>query len=291
MPDVLWVLFWLNRPLMGKIPAIAANIVITLAKKKDYLPGIFLAIHTFGRQLTRNYHIHLSTTFGGLSLSLKKWKKNGFLWHETVKKRWKDEIIHLFREEYKDGNLVLPPHLSHIKTYDDFRNWIAPLDEVKWVVQLEETTENIKQCIDYLGKYLKRPPIGETRIINYDGESVTFEYLDHNTDKNKIMALPATEFIARLICHIPDTNFRIIRYFGLLAYRVRGELVPLAFKLLKIRNTLKTKVYIPWREMIKKTYKYDPLKCSCGAIMQLFKRAPPRKSLVHFHKEIALGLI
>ena len=69
MPGQFWDFFWVNRYLMNKIPIIAANIIKKLSKQKGCLPGIFLAIHTFGRDLKRNIHLHLSTTIGGLSLS------------------------------------------------------------------------------------------------------------------------------------------------------------------------------------------------------------------------------
>ncbi len=48
----------------------------------------------------------------------------------------------------------------------------------------------MKNNVDYLGKYLKRPPIGETRIKQYDGKTVSYEYLDHYTDTQEIMTLP-----------------------------------------------------------------------------------------------------
>jgi len=36
--------------------------------QEKIFPGIFIAINTFGRDLKRNGHIHLSTTMGGLML-------------------------------------------------------------------------------------------------------------------------------------------------------------------------------------------------------------------------------
>jgi len=60
--ESLWPFFWHNRYLMNRIPAIAANIIKTLSAKKDFLPGIFAAIHTFGRDLKRIPHIHLSNS-------------------------------------------------------------------------------------------------------------------------------------------------------------------------------------------------------------------------------------
>lgn len=67
MPAEFWVFFWLSRYLMNLIPLIAATVIKDWAHEKGFLPGVFLAIHTFGRDLKRNIHIHLSTTTGGLS--------------------------------------------------------------------------------------------------------------------------------------------------------------------------------------------------------------------------------
>ena len=72
MPRELWPFFWFNRHLMGKISILAANIILKKAKQKNILPGIFTALHTFGRDLKKNIHIHLSTTCAGLSVSDKK---------------------------------------------------------------------------------------------------------------------------------------------------------------------------------------------------------------------------
>ena len=59
MPDVFWDFFWCNRHLLHRIPAIAASALQDLAKKKKLIVGIFLMLHTFGRDLKRNVHIHL----------------------------------------------------------------------------------------------------------------------------------------------------------------------------------------------------------------------------------------
>ena len=103
MPDALWPFFWLNRHLMNKIPRIAAHIITNIAKEKGIRPGIFLAIHTFGRDLKRNVHIHLSTTIGGLSIDNKKWINNCYFRHDTLKDMWRYSIISLLRNEFEKG--------------------------------------------------------------------------------------------------------------------------------------------------------------------------------------------
>ena len=291
MPDKFWDLFWLNRHLMNKAPALAANIIKKLAAKKNFLPGIYLAVHTFGRDLKRNFHLHLSTTAGGLSLTTERWI-SGYFYHESIKKMWRYEITMFLKREFKAGRLKMPSHLKHIRSYTTFCSWINQFYNKNWVVHLDKQTKNMKQTIEYLGKYLKRPALGETRIKRYDGKSVTFEYLDHYTDTKQIMTLPAEEFICRLISHIPDNYFRSIRYYGFLANRVKSKLMPIVYNLIKMRKIFTRNVYLSWRDMIQMTFKYDPLKCpNCHTVMRqagIVFPVPIPLSLLH--KEIAHGL-
>ena len=50
------------------------------------------------------------------------------------------------------------------------------------------------------------------RIDHYDGESVTFHYNRHEDEKYVEETLPAIDFIKRLIRHIPEKHFKMIRY-------------------------------------------------------------------------------
>ena len=154
--------------------------------------------------------------------------------------------------------LKLPSHLKHITTSTLFNSWTAQFYNTPWVVHLNEQSNNMNANVNYLGKYLKRPPIGETRIKLYDGKTVTYEYLDHYTDEQETMSLPVLDFISRLIRHIPDKNFRNIRYYGFLSHKLRGELLPVVYKLLDMESVTAAKVYITWHTMIQTTYNYDP---------------------------------
>ena len=71
--------------------------------------------------------------------------------------------------------------------------------------------------IKYIGRYLGRPVIATSRIDSYDGDSVTFHYNRHEDNKYVVETIPAIDFIKRLICHIPEKNFKMIRYGGLYA--------------------------------------------------------------------------
>ena len=294
IPSPLQPFLWMNRYLFNRLPLLAANIIKQWAAKKHFLPGLYLAIHTFGRDLKRNGHIHLSTTAGGLSPDRTSWIPNAYFPHEPLKQQWRYTVINLFRSEFQAGRLRLPPHLRHLKTYAAFNSWLNVFYHKTWVVHLNQQSDNRKATIEYLGKYLKRPPIGETRIKAYDGHSVTFEYLDHYTDITETVTLPVLEFLGRLVAHIPDCYFRNIRYYGFLANRVRGQLLPQARKLLgQIQHLPKAvqKVYTSWRQMLVSSFGKDPLRCpACDSIMALsFVVFPSRRSLIALHQEIAHG--
>ena len=94
---------------------------------------------------------------------------------------------------------------------------------------------------------------------------MTFNFVDHKTEKLTFHTLPVEEFIGKLIRHIPDEHFRIIRYSGFYANRVRGELLPKVFAILKqdfekaIHRLLTLGSW--WRSQITRFTKLDPLLC------------------------------
>ena len=71
-------------------------------------------------------------------------------------------------------------------------------------------------------------------------------------------------FIGRFVRHIPDANFRMIRYYGFLANAVRGKLLPVVYELLN--QSVKQKTSLDWRTIMNKTFNIDQLECIlCGS--------------------------
>jgi hypothetical protein len=142
-----------------------------------------------------------------------------------------------------------------------------------------------------LARYIKRPPIAESKLKHYDGNEVTFKYLDHNTKTYRRFKLTIDQFIARFIQHIPDPGFRMIRYYGFLAHRVRGKLLPIVYKLLNQDNNYD--LQIPsYAELIQKNFNFNPLSCIlCGQQLVLtaihFAKYNTHQ-LLQFHRQLAL---
>jgi hypothetical protein len=264
MPESLWEIFWLNRDLLNIISGVAAEIIQEIAKKKNAVSGIFTALHTFGRDLKRNVHIHLSVTCGGLN-DKNSWV-NLFFPAAPIKKMWRHRIIELFRTEYKCQNLALTPAYS---TKARFDSWMKKLYETQWYVHLQKPSDNHKRNIEYLGRYIKRPPISEARIDEYDGEQVTFKFLDHYNGTTEYIKMSVLNFIARLIRHIPDRNFKMIRYYGFLSNRTRGKKLPLVYKAIK-QVAPKIIKAVTWRRMLILRLNKDPLACpNCNILLSL----------------------
>lgn len=120
--------------------------------------------------------------------------------------------------------------------------------------------------IKYIGRYLGRPVISTKRIDKYDGDFVTFHYNRHEDDKYVQETIPVLDFMQRLIQHIPERQFKMIRYYGLYArHRESDKKLNLAISKEKHKILLS---FNRWRECILSSFGYDPLKCpNCGKMM------------------------
>jgi hypothetical protein len=125
--------------------------------------------------------------------------------------------------------------------------------------------------------------MAQSRIKNYDGNTVTFTYTPHDSDQLVTETVSAHEFIARLIIHIPDREFKMIRYYGFYssaskkrkwARRREPRLFAAEVRRAKDNQFWYRKIWI--------AFHYDPLKCPCGGHFELmyFYHPPPYKNLL-----------
>ena len=138
-------------------------------KKYDITPAFISIHHTFGRNLCFNPHIHMILLDGGIFNKNKDFIKIDFFSYPSFRKL-KNEIY----LNHKEGFYVFAPP-SKFKSY----------------------TELIK----YVCRYVARPVMAESRIIDYDGTYVTFWYQRHEDNLVIIEKVHAFEFISRLIIH------------------------------------------------------------------------------------------
>lgn len=235
--------------------------------REEYLPGIMDVMHTFGRDIKSTPHIHVLLTCGGLDKTQTQWVPCEFLPEKYFKKHFRTHFIENIKQCWIQQNLKgVPERLLNLFDPAYQQKIITRLLEVTWYVHIGEKLSNAAFTVRYIGRYTKRPAIAESRITAYDGETVTFNFVDHKTDRLTFHTLPVEEFIGKLIRHIPDENFRIIRYSGFYANRVRGKLLPKVFAILH-QDLEKAKQKLAnlsswWRKHIERFTRLDPLVCS-----------------------------
>jgi hypothetical protein len=139
-----------------------------------------------------------------------------------------------------------------------------------WYVTIGTSLKQIGFAVSYIGRYTRRPVIAEGRILRADAKWVIFRYKDYSQDgRQSVKKLRVFDFIARLIRHIPDKHFRMVRHYGLFATRVRGT------KLARARQVLGQAEPEPtpaptWRQRHETRTGTDPLACPrCGTLMEL----------------------
>ncbi|WWK02126.1 transposase [Erwinia aphidicola] len=255
---------------LNKLFACAANTLLKWAKKLNIEIGLFVALHTYGRQLNQHPHIHLSVTRGGLCLKHGVWRPVYFK-KKIVERYWRQAVIALLRESYASLNLPAAGY----QLIRDYREWCQFLEvqfQRRWKIHFAKKTKHARQNVNYLGRYLKRPPIAASKLRHYTGGAVVHHYYDHRTQQHRTQRLSQEEMLWRYISHIPSRHFKMVRYYGFLTNRKRGELLPKVYTALGIE--MKAKPQKPgFASLMKKFTHVDPYQCVlCGSRM-VFKSA------------------
>jgi hypothetical protein len=96
---------------------------------------------------------------------------------------------------------------------------------VGWVVYAKAPLAGPEQVIRYISRYTQRIAISNSRIVEYDGQSVSFRWRDRaNGNRTSKLRIPATDFARRFMQHVLPRRFVRIRHYGLLSNRGRQSL-------------------------------------------------------------------
>ncbi len=73
-----------------------------------------------------------------------------------------------------------------------------------------------ENALRYVGRYVFRVAISNSRIVNCDGNGVVFTYKDKKTGRTKTCRLGAFEFMRRFLQHVLPRGFTKVRHYGFL---------------------------------------------------------------------------
>ncbi|MCD4782052.1 MAG: transposase [Candidatus Omnitrophica bacterium] len=162
VPDYLWYFFKLNPNLIKYLFKSSAETLLSWFKERILIPAICSGLHTFGKDLKHNTHIHMILSAGGLFLTRKGkyfWKPVSFIPYNMLRKRLKSKLIN-----------YLKPYLD-----EELKKLLYTL---VWYTYVRNDIIDIKASAQYIGRYAKKPPLAETRITAYDGQFVTFFFMN-----------------------------------------------------------------------------------------------------------------
>jgi hypothetical protein len=197
--------------------------------------GFFSILHTWGQNLMLHPHIHCVIPFGGLTADHQRWVRPRYPFFLPVKvlsRVFRGKFIAGLKRAYRHKLLQLGGELQHLQQPKCFAAFLRTLFRQDWIVYAKPSFGGAEAVLRYLGRYTHRVAISNHRLLDFDGDAVTFRWKDYaHGNKQKKMTLTAVEFLRRFVQHILPLGFVRIRYFGFLANRWRAQLIPLCRQL------------------------------------------------------------
>lgn len=231
--------------LFSAVRSVILRMFFEMNKSKNFVPGFVCVLHTFGRPLEWNPHIHCLLTEGGFSDN-SFWRTVKHFSYTYLRKAFQTALLNELEQK-------IGPSFKKIKAF------IYSKDKNGFYVYAKPNLCNPEDVSKYITRYLGRPVIATSRIDCYDGENVTFHYNRHEDNAFIRKTLPAMDFIKLLIQHIPEKHFKMTRYYGLYA-RHRSQDSKLKRLIPKSRHNILL-TFNKWRYLFLASLKYDPLEC------------------------------
>lgn len=187
--------------------------------------GIVSVLHTAGSDLKYHPHVHLIVSGGGLNETTGEWKelKGDYLVRQQyLQKKFSLNFLSGLKVFKQQGKLKLSG-----RALLDFSGFLETLHQQGWIVSVQPPLHDKEHIIKYVGRYTKRACMSEYRLQSIDKGLIRFTFKDYRNSSRKgpvneaTKQMDYTSFFDRLLQHVPDKGFRMVRYYGLYSNRYR----------------------------------------------------------------------
>ena len=275
IPAELRVYFLEDRTLLDCLFHSVRDVVLRMFSKmnktENFTPGLICVLHTFGRDLKWNPHIHALISEGGAG-NITPWRPVKHFDYSFLRNAFRKVLLERLTSR-------IGPAFRKVK------NEMYTKHADGFYVRAKPNLCTPDITIKYISRYLGRPVIATSRIDTYDGENVTFHYTRHEDNKTVTETIPALNFIQKLIVHIPEKHFKMLRYYGIYAKHHKQEM-----KLRKCISAEKQRFLRSiqdWRQSILLSFGYDPLCCSeCGTSMLVLEVYHKKTTLFEQYRKV-----
>lgn len=225
-------------------------------------PGCIVILHPFGKDLKFQPHLHVIVTEGGFDGN--KFVPKEFFPARKFAKCWQYHVS----KNLQEAGLPAELFTGLYRKYDGFYVWVHRAGKI----------EDPKDVAKYLGRYVRHPAIANSRIIDFDQNTVRFyyeEYRNWETTRHEV-TMQIDEFISALIQHIPDKQFKMIRYYGVYGRKCKGKY--------KVQSSITSVVQ---ESLYMFGWKCKPICPYCGGLLEIvgYERIPPPEDYLHWKPE------
>ena len=224
--------------------------------------GAIVVLHPFSKNLNFNPHLHILVTEGGFDRR-GKFIRQKFIPYGVLRKTWQYQVLTCFKAALPKDEFYSMLIDRLFKKYR--KGFYVHLPK-------ESRITNKKKIAKYVVRYIRHPAVANTRLYQYDGKTVTFWYQDHE-GKRCFVTMTVCEFIRALIQHIPNRNFKMIRYYGAYSRRIKGNYSKY------LQRSLKQSTF---GDFLKNSNKWAPTCPKCGEKMTFvyYEKGPPKENEV-----------
>lgn len=179
--------------------------------------GFTVVLHTWSQTMSEHIHVHCIVTGGALQQTKDgpRWRscKKTFLFPaKELSRDFRDAFCQGLKRLHRKGRLKLVGKAANV----DVGKLVKQMQSKCWEVFIKPAPYDPKLICDYLGKYTQKVAISNYRIVSIARGHVAFTYHDNRDGgQEKVMSLPALEFMRRFLSHVLPSRFHRIRHYGL----------------------------------------------------------------------------
>lgn len=146
---------------------------------------LLLYLHTYGRNMKWNPHIHIIITEGAVGKN-NVFKKFDFISYDALRKRFQKILIDLLEKDIGKDKFKTIKNFIYKKSNNSF-----------YVYAEKKNNPSTQNMIEYTVRYTGKPAMAESRILDYYNDYVTFWYQRHEDNQVVVEKLHIFNFISK----------------------------------------------------------------------------------------------
>jgi hypothetical protein len=265
VPKMLRIYFRRDRRLLGKLSQCAADALKTLfraaCKGPRAVPGIIIAIQTYGDLVNFHPHLHALVTDGAFSPA------GWFVAFPRIdlsalERLFRHRVLQMLLRERRIDEAVIRKLLGWWHSGFSLHN------EVRIGAHDAEGRRAVAE-------YVLRSPFSQEKL-RYHATAGTVIYRSkmHPVLKRNFEVFSACDWLAALTAHIPNAGEHLVRYYGWYSNANRGKRRKTQgedpSRIEAFSEVAPSEAKRAWARLIKQVYEVDPLVCPrCGGEMRI----------------------